>query len=296
MNTIRTPEERFAHLPGFPFAPRYTDIRGARLHHVDEGRGEVILCLHGEPTWSYLYRHMIGPLAEHHRVVAPDFLGFGRSDKFTEPDAYTFRMHQETLVAFCDALKLTGITLVGQDWGGLLGLAMLGETPERFSRIVLMNTGAPAGDKPLGPGFMDWLAYVKRTPDLPVGRLVQRSFRRERSKSPEVIAAYEAPFPDARYKVGVQRFPLLVPLEPDDPGAAEMRRAREVLARWTRPALLMFGKEDPVIGVPVGRWFEELIPGAGELRVIEDAGHFLQEDQGELLAQHILEFLGTPLG
>jgi len=286
----RTPDDRFQNLPGYPFDPHYVSINGARMHYVDEGRGEVILCLHGEPSWSFLYRKMLPPLARDHRVIAPDFLGFGRSDKFTERSEYSFQMHRDSLVAFMDQLRLERITLVCQDWGGLIGLRVVGEMPDRFARLVLMNTALGTGES-LGPGFMAWREYMAKNPDLDVAALFKRAIVREGSKTPEILAAYAAPFPDRSYKEGVHAFPQLVPLKPDDPGAAESRRARELLSHWTKPCLLMFSDKDPVLGLPAGRLFEELIPSARPLLVIRDAGHFLQEDKGEELAQHIGRFL-----
>ncbi|MBI3629048.1 MAG: alpha/beta fold hydrolase [Candidatus Rokubacteria bacterium] len=290
MPIIRTPEERFRDLPGYPFPPRYVTIGGARMHYVDEGRGDPILCLHGEPSWSFLYRRMIPPLAARHRVIAPDFFGFGKSDKFTERAEYSFQMHRDSLVAFMEQLRLDRITLVGQDWGGLIGLRVAGEMPERFARLVIMNTALGTGEPP-GSGFMAWREYMARTEDLDVAALFQRALVQERAKTPEILAAYAAPFPDRRYKEGVHAFPMLVPISPDDPGAAESRRAREVLARWTKPCLLMFSDKDPVLGLPAGRVFEKLIPSAGPMVVIRDAGHFLQEDKGEELAERIRAFL-----
>ncbi len=291
MPILRTPEERFRDLPGYSFAPHYLEIDGARMHYVDEGRGEVILCLHGEPTWSFLYRKMIPPLAEGHRVVAPDFFGFGKSDKFTERRQYSFQMHRDSLAAFLDRLGLDGITLVCQDWGGLIGLRLVGEMPERFARLVLMNTALGTGEPP-GPGFMAWREYMARNPDLDVAALLERALVQDACRTPEILAAYAAPYPDRAYKEGAHAFPMLVPIAPDDPGAAESRHAREVLSRWTRPCLLMFSDKDPVLGVAAGRVFEKLIPSAGTMIVIRDAGHFLQEDKGEELARHILGFLG----
>jgi haloalkane dehalogenase len=295
MPILRTPDERFRDLPGYAFPPHYLTIGGARMHYLDEGRGEPILCLHGEPSWSFLYRKMIPPLAGGgHRVLAPDFFGFGKSDKFTERREYSFQMHRDSLVAFLDRLGLAGITLVCQDWGGLIGLRVVGEMPDRFARLVLMNTALGTGE-PLGPGFMDWRAYVARTPDLDVAALFRRAIVREASRTPEVLAAYAAPFPDRSYKEGVHAFPELVPIAPDDPGAAESRQARAVLARWTKPCRLLFSDKDPVLGLAAGRVFEQLIPSAGQMIVIRDAGHFLQEDAGEELAQHILDLLnGRP--
>src|SRR5215472_292488 len=202
MAILRTPEERFAHLSGFPFAPHYVELDGARMHYVDEGQGEVILCLHGEPSWSYLYRKMIPPLAARNRVVAPDLFGFGRSDKFAELEAYSFQMHHDSLVRFLDALALDRITLVCQDWGGLLGLPIAAEQPERFARLVIMNTGLPIGEEPIGPGFLRWQAFALRTRDLPIGRIITSSVANPGTLTPEIIAAYEAPFPDSTYKAG----------------------------------------------------------------------------------------------
>jgi haloalkane dehalogenase len=292
MPVKRTPEERFGHLPAYPFAPHYVEIDGARMHYVDEGRGEVILCLHGEPSWSFLYRKMIPPLARHYRVIAPDFFGFGKSDKFTERSEYSFQMHRDSLVAFLDRLGLGRITLVAQDWGGLIGLRVVGEMPERFARLVLMNTALGTGEPP-GPGFMAWREYMAQTPDLDVGALFKRAIVEESARTPEVLAAYAAPFPDRSYKEGVHAFPMLVPITPDDPGAAESRAARAVLARWTQPCLLMFSDKDPVLGVAAGRVLERLIPSAGAMVVIRDAGHFLQEDVGDKLIQTVADFVRT---
>jgi pimeloyl-ACP methyl ester carboxylesterase len=233
---------------------------------------------------------MILPLARHYRLLAPDFFGFGKSDKYTERAEYSFQMHRDSLVAFMDRLGLDRVTLVGHDWGGLIGLRVVGEMPDRFARLVLMNTALATGEPP-GPGFMAWRAYMATTPDLDVAALLGRAIVRESCRTPDVLAAYAAPFPDRSYKEGVHAFPMLVPIAPDDPGAAESRAARDVLAKWTRPCLLMSGDKDPVLGVPAGRALERLIPSAGELIVVRNAGHFLQEDCGEELAERILGFL-----
>jgi haloalkane dehalogenase len=291
MPIIRTPEERFEDLPDFPFQPHYLNINGVRVHYLDEGEGQVILCLHGEPSWSYLYRKMIPLLCKNHRVLAMDFIGFGRSDKFTERSEYSFQMHHDTIVSFIEALKLEQITLVVQDWGGLLGLTVASEMPEFFARLVIMNTGLPTGEEPMGKGFMRWREFATSSSDLPVGFVVQNGTA-ERALKPEIIAAYDSPFPDVTYKAGAMIFPLLVPLAPDDPGAAEMRRAREVFSHWHKPVLVMFSDKDPITrGGDV--FFRNLIPGTKDQPeiVIHDAGHFLQEDKGEEIAQHIDDFI-----
>jgi haloalkane dehalogenase len=292
MPLLRTPDERFASITDFPFEPHYTEINGARVHYVDEGRGETILCLHGEPTWSYLYRKMIPILAERHRVIAMDFIGFGRSDKFSDSEDYTFHMHSDTLAAFIQQLDLQGVTAVVQDWGGLIGLPVATQMPDRFSRLVIMNTGLATGDVPATEGFMKWRAYASSTPDLPCGAIVRRSAVNRESITDDIVAAYDAPFPDATYKAGAQKFPLLVPIDPNQAGAREMREARDALSRWTKPALVMFSDGDPVTRGG-DRFFRKLIPSAKDEPeiVIEGAGHFLQEEKGEDIARHIVSFI-----
>ena len=295
MAIVRTPDERFAHLPGYPFEPHYAELAGLagmRMHYVDEGAGQPILCLHGEPSWSYLYRKMIPPLAAVGRVIAPDFIGFGRSDKYTETDDYSFQMHRDALVGLLDALGLRDITLVCQDWGGLIGLRVTSELPDHFARLVIMNTGLPNGDGHMSRAFYAWQHFALSKPDLPIGAIVRNGLAHGVAMPPEVLAAYDAPFPDATYKAGARAFPALVPTRPDQPGAAEMQRAREVLSGWTKPTLVMFSDGDPITKGG-DAFFRELIPGATAQPqiTIHEAGHFLQEDKGEEIAERIARFV-----
>jgi haloalkane dehalogenase len=293
MTILRTPDERFENLPDFPFAPHYVDINGMRIHYVDEGEGEVILCLHGEPSWSFLYRKMIPPLAARHRVVAMDFVGFGRSDKYADMGDYSFQMHRDTLVGFIEKLDLQGITAVVQDWGGLIGLTVATQLPERFARLVIMNTGLPTGDEPMPRAFQVWRKFSQRKGmRMEIGRIFRNSLAPGNTLSDEVVAGYEAPFPDDSYKAGAAVWPSLVPIEPTDPGAAEMRAARRKLLRWDKPALVMFSDSDPITGA-AAPWFRRLIPTAKDQPeiTIEKAGHFLQEEKGEEIAGYILRFM-----
>ncbi len=274
---MRTPDARFADLPGFPFQPHYLEWRGLRGHYVDEGVGEkVFLCLHGEPTWSYLYRRMIPPfVASGARVVAPDFIGFGRSDKPEDEALYTFEFHRSFLLELVEMLNLRNITLVVQDWGGLLGLTLPMEMPERFARLLVMNTTLGTGDVPLSEGFLAWRAYVAKNPDLACGKLLARTCPH---LSAAEAAAYDAPFPDARYKAGARRFPQLVPEKENDAGAALSRKAREWLMKgWKGESRMAVGAKDPVLGVPVMQLLRSWIRDCPEPLVIENGGHFLQE-------------------
>jgi haloalkane dehalogenase len=274
---MRTPEERFASLPGFRLAPHYLEWRGLRVHYLDEGRGAATyLCLHGEPTWSFLYRRMIPHFAASGaRVVAPDFVGFGRSDKPEDEALYTFDFHRELLLSVVEKLGLANITLVVQDWGGLLGLTLPMEAPERFARLLVMNTALATGDAPLPPGFVAWRDYANKNPDLECGKLLARACPH---LSPAEAAAYDAPFPDARFKSGVRRFPNLVPERPDDPGAALSRKARQWLKqKWNGETFMAVGAKDPVLGLPVMKELRTHIRNCPEPYVVGDGGHFLQE-------------------
>ena len=291
MNVLRTPDDRFADLPDFPYQPHYVEVPGGlRMHYLDEGQGDVILCVHGEPSWCYLYRKMVPTLSRHGRVIAVDLVGFGRSDKPVGKEAYTYALHHDALTAFIKQLDLKRITLVCQDWGGLLGLPIATEMPERFARLVIMNTGLPTGDTPPGPGFLAWKAFANRSNDMNVGGVLQNATVSR--LPPEVVAAYDAPFPDATYKGGALQFPNLVPVSNDYEAVPYMRRAREALKTWTKPALVMFSDKDPVTAGGE-KFFRALIPSAKDEPeiTIHDAAHFLQEDKGEEIAAHIVEFV-----
>jgi len=293
METLRTPDECFANLPGYPFAPHYTEIDGIRIHYVDEGprTAAPVLMLHGEPSWSYLYRTMIPTVVgAGHRVVAPDLVGFGRSDKPVRREDYTYQHHVDWMRHLLTALDLRDVTLVSQDWGGLIGLRLVAEHPERFARVVTANTMLPTGDVPAGPAFLAWKEYSQTTPEFHVGRIVRGGCVTE--LAPDVIAAYDAPFPDDRYKAGARQFPMLVPVTPADPAAPANRKAWEVLSRWTKPWLTAFSDQDPVTRGG-DRIFQDRIPGAKGQRhtTIVGGGHFLQEDKGDELARIIVEFI-----
>jgi haloalkane dehalogenase len=293
MEILRTPDERFDNLPNFDFAPQYVEIAGLRIHYVDEGQrvAAPVLMLHGEPSWSYLYRKMIPIITTAgHRAVAPDLAGFGRSDKPARREDYTYQFHVDVMTGLIKSLDLREITLVGQDWGGLIGLRIAAEHPDRFARIVVANTGLPTGDQPMTEGFLRWREYSQTVENFHVGGIIKGGCVND--PPPEVIAAYNAPFPDDSYKAGARQFPLLVPIGPDDPASEANRRAWEALRRWEKPLLTAFSDGDPVTRGGE-RVFQKLVPGAqGQPHVtITTAGHFLQEDKGEELAQIIADFI-----
>jgi haloalkane dehalogenase len=335
MQFVRTPDERFANLAGYPFAPHYVDIADGsggslRMHYIDEGRrrGEIVLCLHGQPTWSYLYRKMIPPLVSAgHRVVAPDLIGFGKSDKPTARGDYTYARHVAWLRSFVTKLDLTDITLVCQDWGGLIGLRVLTELPERFARVVVANTGLPdahevpseraaalhelfervpvvdlmtlalhlsgARSDPNGaPPFMYWQKFCAETPELTVSHVV--AMAAGGMLAPELARAYDAPFPDESFKAGARQFPSLVPIIPDDPAIPANRRAWELLRTFDKPLLTAFSDGDPITRGGEQR-FQAEVPGAQNQPhvMIHGAGHFLQEDKGEELADVVVRFMAA---
>jgi haloalkane dehalogenase len=292
MDVFRTPDERFENLPGYPYEPNYVEVDGLRLHHSDEGSGPTVLCFHGEPSWSYLYRHMLDRLVDNgHRVVCPDLVGFGRSDKPTDQGWYTYDRHVETVTAHLDQVELDDVTVVVQDWGGPIGLRWAVQHADQVGRLVILNTGLFTGR--VSKGFMAWRAFAERTPDLPIGMIIQGATTTDLPE--DVVAAYEAPFPNAESKAGAQRFPLLVPLTEDEPGVPEMLETRDALASWDKPALIAFSDTDPVFPYPrAGERFTELIPTAGEQVRIEGAAHFLQEDRGPEIADAMLVAFGAP--
>jgi haloalkane dehalogenase len=294
-DVLKTPLERFADLPGFPWPSQsrgdMSGFSGLSMSYLDEGpkAAPVFLCLHGQPTWSYLYRRMIPFfLATGQRVVAPDLFGFGRSDKPADEGVYTFDFHRDSLIAFVRTLDLRDVTLVVQDWGGLLGLTLPLEMPERFSRLIVMNTALPTGDVPLPQGFLDWRAFSNSHPDMAVGKLLARACPH---LSAAEALAYDAPYPDARYKAGVRRFPNLVPEFPDSGGAAIGRAAREFWrSEWRGQSVMAIGMTDPVLGPPVMRMLHRVIRGCPPPLEFTEAGHFVQE-WGEKVAPAALAVL-----
>ncbi len=290
MKTLRTPDSRFAGLPDYPFAPHYLTIRDSdetemRLHYVDEGPRDAapVLMLHGEPSWSFLYRRMItGLVAQGHRAVAPDLIGFGKSDKPIAQSDYTFERHVKWMSDWLIAMKLENIALFCQDWGDLIGLRLVAAFPDRFARVVVGNTGLPVGTG-MTDGFKQWLDFSQSVPELPIGEILAMGTKNGLSDA--VKAAYVAPFPDETYKAGARRFPALVPVTPEHASVAENKAAWEVLGRFDKPFLTAFSDSDPVTKGGE-RIFQERVPGTkGQPHtIVKDAGHFLQEDaSGELV-------------
>jgi haloalkane dehalogenase len=304
MDVLRTPDARFAGLPGYPFAPHDTEVPKGdgsgtlRVHHIDEGpadAAETILLMHGEPSWSFLYRHMVPVLTDAgHRCVAPDLVGFGRSDKPAARTDYTYQRHVDWMTAWLTTNELDGLTLVCQDWGGLIGLRLVAAMPERFRRVVAANTFLPTGDRHPGDAFLAWQKFSQEVPEFPTGRIIDGGCTT--ALTDDVIAGYDAPFPDESYKEGARQFPLLVPTSPDDPASAPNRAAWEVLGRFDRPFLCAFSDQDAITRGGDGP-MKQAIPGtAGQPHTtIEGGGHFLQEDRGPELAAVVASFIaGTP--
>ena len=288
-DAYRTPDDRFADLPGYDFAPHYVEQDGMRMHYVDEGDGSPVLLLHGEPTWAYLYRKVIRQVAPVARCIAPDYLGFGRSDKPVERNWYSYDTHTASLERFVDELDLRDVTVVMQDWGGPLGMRLAAERPDRIARLVVLNTGIFSG-RPPSDTWLRFRELVRRSgAEFQAGRLIQRTCTTVLPDN--VVAAYDAPFPAAESKTGVLMFPEQVPTEPDHPSAEKMREVREKLRSWDRPALVFFGDSDPIFSQRVAARIAELIPGAELQEPIAGAGHFLQEDAGEEVGQRIAAWL-----
>jgi haloalkane dehalogenase len=298
MKVLRTPDDRFKNLNGFPYEPKYKEVPDgegglSRIHYIDEGAPSAapVLLIHGEPSWSYLYRKMVPILIEAgNRVVVPDLVGFGRSDKPSQRSDYTYQRYVDWMQAWLDQVDLRGITFVGQDWGGLIGLRLVANKPDRFARVVVANTGLPTGDGQISEAFLNWRKFSVEIPDFNVGQIISMGCKT--SLTEEVIAAYNAPFPDDSYKEGARIFPSLVPITPDDPASIANREAWKVLSKFEKPFLTAFSDGDPITGGG-DRIFLEKVPGTkGQPHTtIKGGGHFLQEDCGEDFARVIADFI-----
>ena len=297
MTVLRTPDDRFKDLPGFPFEPHYSEIVDAdlgrlRIHYVDEGPalGPVVLCLHGEPTWSYLYRKMI-PIfaAAGFRTLAPDLIGFGRSDKPAERSDYTYAKHVRWMKDWLVSMGLCDVTLLGQDWGGLIGLRMAAEVPERFARISLSNTALPTGDHAINKAFRRWRDFSQEDPEFDAGYIVNLFDRGDLTEGE--VEAYRAPFPTEEYKAGARQFPMLVPTRPDDPAVPANRAAWKVLAEWHKPMLMCFSDADPIMAGGE-KPFLKRVPGAkNQPHVTLKGRHFIQEEDGERWARVVVAWM-----
>ncbi len=287
--TVRTPEASLEGLPDFPFSSHYRDLDGVRLAHLDEGEGAPVIFLHGEPTWSFLWRHVIPPVRDAgFRCVAPDLAGFGRSDKPVDIDWYSYDRHVDTTAALLEVLDLREATIVVHDWGGAIGLRLAVEHPERIGRLVMMDTGLWTGRQRMSDAWLAFRDFVARTEDLPVGMLVRRACLTD--PGDQVAGAYDAPYPNPASKAGARAFPLLIPQAPDAPGAAEGRSVLDALAEDHRPTLMLWADSDPILPLSVGEAFAKRI-GRSAPRPIPDASHFLQEDQGPLIGRLIADWL-----
>ncbi|MDH3620541.1 MAG: haloalkane dehalogenase [Gammaproteobacteria bacterium] len=290
---VRTPDSLFENLPEYDFEAHYVEVDGMRMHYVDEGPpdGDVVLLLHGEPSWSYLYRHMIPPLKDAGlRVIAPDLIGFGKSDKPTRKSDYSYAGHVAWMTSFIEAIDLSGINLFCQDWGSLIGLRVAAENEHRFARIAVGNGALPTGDQAVPKAFRIWRAFALYSPWFPIGRILQMGTVSELSAAE--VAAYDAPFPGSRYKAGSRAFPKLVPIRPDDPASDANRAAWKVFKQWTKPFLTTFSNRDPIMRGGEKIW-QESVPGARDQEhvIIRNAGHFLQEDKGPEIADALIRFI-----
>jgi haloalkane dehalogenase len=286
---VRTPAEALVGLPDFPFVPQHREVDGLRLAHIDEGDGDPVLFMHGEPTWSFLWRKVIPPVRDAgFRCIAPDLVGFGRSDKPADFDFYSYDRHAELAGTLLEDLDLRGATAVVHDWGGPIGLRLAVENPDRIERLVILDTGLFTGHQKMTDAWIAFRDFVERTEDLPVGMLVRGACKTD--PGDEVIAAYDAPYPDAASKAGARAFPLMLPTSPDAPGAQAGRRVLDALKQDRRPTLMLWADSDPVLPPRVGERFAEAI-GREKPRTIENASHFLQEDQGPLIGGLIAEWL-----
>jgi haloalkane dehalogenase len=292
---LRTPDDRFENLPDFPFDPHYTEVDGIRVHYLDEGPpdGQVVLLMHGEPSWSFLYRKMIPVLtAAGYRCIAPDLIGFGKSDKLAKRTDYSYKFHVDVMNQFFRSLDVQNAVLFGQDWGGLIGIRVLVDNLERFDRMVVANTGLPTGEHTPPDAFKAWLEYSQNVEDFHVGGIIKGGCQSDLSDA--VVAAYDAPFPADEYKEAARIFPAFVPISPDDPEADNNKQAWKTLSQWDGKVLTLFSDQDPIT---MGGYkpFQKLLPGAKNQphATIEGAGHFLQEDKGEELAQKMVAWLGA---
>jgi haloalkane dehalogenase len=293
VEVYRTPDERFTGLPGYAFEPRYVEQDGLRMHYVDEGAGEPVLMLHGEPTWAYLYRKLVPTIARTARAVVPDYFGFGRSDKPTRIEDYSYDFHCASIERFVTELDLRDVTVVVQDWGGPIGLRLAVEHPDRVARLVILNTGVGAGRAP-SEEWLRFREFVRRVgTDLVPGQLIRISAVTELAD--DVLDAYNAPFPTPESKAGVLAFPELVPTELEHPSAAKMLEVRTALDSWEKPALVLFSDSDPIFTPAAAERMASRIPGSGPAEIVAGAGHFLQEEKGDEIAERIVRFLAdTP--
>ncbi|WP_422360016.1 haloalkane dehalogenase [Reichenbachiella sp.] len=289
---VRTPEDRFANLIGYPFEAHYLEVEESlRMHYLDEGPedGPLILLLHGEPSWSYLYRKMIPGLVKHNfRCIAPDLIGFGKSDKYVDKEAYSYQKHLDWLTSFIEKLDLRDITLFCQDWGGLTGLRLITEMGDRFARVVASNTALPTGNIPMPDSFMQWREFSQHSPEFDIGKVLDMGTVQPLFE--EVISAYNAPFPSEEYKAGARMFPTLVPVDENDPEALNNQKAWELLMQWKKPFLTIFGDEDRIMK-GADQVFQKLVPGAQDQKhQTLHAGHFIQEEKGEELSDLVVQF------